>query len=515
MGARRLISLLTLLVVALASAAPAQAAWTAPTVLPPTTELVVNSALSGSKVPLKISWPAAKKGDGAIAAYRLQVRTDGGTWRRIDLPSPRATSAIISRRPGRLLQFRVRAIDSRRVRSKWAAGPNQWFGAVQASDYSISLDGAWKNRTPSSAFRASLSSSGAAGASARLNFAATSIGWVSTLAPDRGRADVLVDGQLEETIDLLSSTTQWRRVVFARNWTEVRRGELEIRIEGTEGRPRVDIDAVLVLGEAPTATLVGAGDIAVCGSDLDEATADVVESVPGIVFTTGDNAYPDGTAQQFAECYGPSWGRFKERTRPSPGNHDYRVKGAAAYFGYFGEAAGPAGRGWFAYDAGTWRIYSLNSNCKDIGGCGSTSAQYKWLKKELTTNPRRCVAAYWHDPRVSSGKHGGSRAMASILKLLYDHDADLVLTGHDHLYERFAPMRPDLTKDSKRGIRQFVVGSGGAPLYAVKNRAPNSEVVETGTHGVLKLTLEWNRYRWEFLPVAGKTFTDSGTATCH
>jgi acid phosphatase type 7 len=232
--------------------------------------------------------------------------------------------------------------------------------------------------------------------------------------------------------------------------------------------------------------------------------------------TVGDNVYPDGRAVEFANCYAPSWGRFKQRTRPSPGNHDYHTSAAAAYFAYFGPVAGKPGQGWYAYDLGTWRIYALNSNCPEIGGCGTTSAQYAWLQADLAANARRCVAAYWHHPRFSSGPHGPSTRMSSILQRLYDAGADVVLAGHDHLYERFAPMTPTGAADATRGIRHFTAGMGGAPLYEPESTAaPNSQLIEADTHGVLKLTLGWSAYEWEFVAANGDTFTDRGNAGCH
>jgi hypothetical protein len=243
----------------------------------------------------------------------------------------------------------------------------------------------------------------------------------------------------------------------------------------------------------------------------------VVNSTAGTVFTTGDNVYMKGTSTEFKECYHPSWGQFRERTRPASGNHDYKASSTAApYFAYFGTRAGTPGQGWYAYDSGTWRVYALNSNCPYVGGCTTSSAQYAWLKGDLAANPRRCVAAYWHHPRFSSGPHGSSTAMSDVMTLLYDRGAEVVIAGHDHSYERFAPMTPSGVVDGARGLRTFVVGTGGGPLYAPGTvAAPNSEVLETQTFGVLKLTLDWAGYAWRFLPAGEGTFTDSGTGTCH
>jgi len=258
--------------------------------------------------------------------------------------------------------------------------------------------------------------------------------------------------------------------------------------------------------------LVGAGDIASCGSDGDEATAAILDGIEGIVFTTGDNAYPDGTAADFANCYAPSWGRHKARTRPSPGNHDYHTTDGAGYFGYFGAAAGAAGAGYYSYDVGAWHVVSLNSNIDMDAG----SPQEQWLRADLAATGKRCTLAYWHHPRFSSGSsHGSSTRSHGVWVALYEHGAEIVLAGHEHLYERFGLQTPDGAADPARGIREFVVGTGGDGHYPFGPPIGNSEVRETGTFGVLKLTLRDEGYEWEFVPEAGKTFHDAGAGTCH
>ncbi|HEX2027091.1 MAG TPA: cell wall-binding repeat-containing protein, partial [Nitriliruptorales bacterium] len=263
--------------------------------------------------------------------------------------------------------------------------------------------------------------------------------------------------------------------------------------------------------------LVGAGDIAVCGSDGDEATAALLDRFGGTVATFGDNAYDRGTPGEFADCYHPSWGRHRDRTRPSPGNHDYGTDGAAGYFGYFGARAGDPGQGWYSYDLGPWwHVVALNSNCSAVAGCGPGSPQERWLRADLAANPDRHVVAYWHHPRWSTGRHGSSDATAVFWQALYDHGAELVLNGHDHTYERFAPMRPDGTADPTHGIRQFVVGTGGAGLYRFSSDPlPTTEVRRNDTRGVLVLTLRSEGYDWEFVPVAGGSFTDRGSTRAH
>lgn len=260
------------------------------------------------------------------------------------------------------------------------------------------------------------------------------------------------------------------------------------------------------------AVLVGAGDIADCDSPGDEQTAALLDRIPGVVFTAGDNAYSAGTEEEFARCYGPGWGRSRLRTRPSPGNHDYRSSGASPYYRYYGERAGIAGRGYYSYSVGTWHVISLNSNIDMRPG----SAQEQWLRQDLVAHPARCVLAYWHHPRFSSGtEHGSDRRTRFLWRALYDHNADLVVAGHEHNYERFAPQTPTGETDSARGIREFVAGTGGAEHYSIGEPIANSEVRNAETWGVLKLTLLPDAYRWEFVPVAGKAFSDSGSGRCH
>ena len=264
-----------------------------------------------------------------------------------------------------------------------------------------------------------------------------------------------------------------------------------------------------------SAVLVGAGDIADCDATGDEATALLLDGIDGTVFTLGDNAYEDGTLAEYRACYDPTWGRHKDRTRPVPGNHEYQTEGAAGYFEYFGGVAGDPDEGWYAYDLGSWRIYALNSNCGAIGGCDTGSAQERWLRADLSANPRPCVAAYWHHPRFSSGEHGNDGDLRDLWQTLHEAGAELVLAGHDHMYERFAPQAADGTADPARGIVSFVVGTGGRRFYEFQTVRPNSLVRDTGTHGVLKLSLAAGSYAFEFVPVAGATFSDTGSGACH
>jgi acid phosphatase type 7 len=270
----------------------------------------------------------------------------------------------------------------------------------------------------------------------------------------------------------------------------------------------------------PSAEVVAAGDIAKCSTQADEATAELVEGIDGTVLALGDEAYPRGSTANFEKCYGPSWGRFKERTKPVPGNHEYYTEGARGYFEYFGEAAGDREEGYYSYDLGSWHVVALNSNCGEGEiRCGPGSAQTKWLKEDLAANDQAlCTLAYMHHPRFSSGqKHGSSAGgVKELWEVLYEADADVVLSGHEHNYERFAAQDPQGRADPQRGIRQFVVGTGGAAEnYPIGNLMENTEVYNDETDGVLRLTLEENAYEWRFVPVEGESFTDSGSTGCH
>ncbi len=265
-----------------------------------------------------------------------------------------------------------------------------------------------------------------------------------------------------------------------------------------------------------TAILVGAGDIAAC-KDLSgaEATAKLLVQIPGTVMAVGDLAYPDGSKENFA-CYDKTWGRVKSRTRPAPGNHEFHAAGAAPYFDYFGAAAGDPKTGYYNYELGTWHIVVLNSECEDVGGCEAGSPQEKWLRADLAVHPAACTLAYWHKPLFSSGSaHGNDPTVKPFWQALYEAKADIVIAGHDHDYERFAPQTPDAAADPARGIREFVAGTGGKNHRPFVEPKPNSELRDATAFGVLKLTLKPGAYDWQFIPEAGKTFTDSGSGTCH
>ncbi|GIW03626.1 MAG: hypothetical protein KatS3mg059_0246 [Thermomicrobiales bacterium] len=261
--------------------------------------------------------------------------------------------------------------------------------------------------------------------------------------------------------------------------------------------------------------LVGAGDIA-SESNGDEITAALLDGIEGTVFTLGDNVYESGTIDEFMTYYEPTWGRHKARTRPAPGDHDYFTAGAAGYFSYFGSAAGDPSRGYYSYDFGSWHVVALNTKCDEIGGCGPGSPQELWLRADLAAHPSACTVAYMHHPRFSSGSTHGSQAFVQPLwEALYEAGVDIVLAGHEHNYERFAPQNPAGDLDTRWGIREFVVGTGGRTHYGFGAPLPNSEVREASTFGVLKLTLHDGGYEWDFVPEPGSTFSDRGTGTCH
>ena len=253
------------------------------------------------------------------------------------------------------------------------------------------------------------------------------------------------------------------------------------------------------------AVLVGAGDIAECGQPGAAKTAALLDGIPGTVFTAGDNVYMNGTPREF-ECYQATWGRHRDRTYPSPGNHDYGTSGASGYFQYFGERAGPMGQGYYGFDAGAWRVVSLDSNV----GWREGSAQLQWLRRDLQQSRARCVAAIMHHPLVSSGPNGDNPHVRDLWRALQEAGADIVIAAHDHLYERHARINQDGRPDP-RGLRLFTVGTGGARIYSISGARPTTEATAT-VWGVIKLVLQPGTYRWEFRSVEG--VLDSGIDTC-
>ena len=271
--------------------------------------------------------------------------------------------------------------------------------------------------------------------------------------------------------------------------------------------------------------LVGAGDISSCAQENDSLTADLLDQVVAsatgevAVFTVGDNAYENGSIEEYQQCYEPTWGRHKARTRPAPGNHEYHDGKADGYFQYYGAIAGDPAQGYYSYDLGGWHIIVLNTNdhCQAIA-CSDASPQATWLRSDLEAHSAFCTMAIWHDPLFSSGRmHGSSRYVEPLWTLLYAAGADLVLNAHEHNYERFAPQTPDGALDTDYGIREFVVGTGGESHYRESDeRLPNSEAANDDTFGVLRLTLRPAGYDWAFMPEERHgTFSDAGNGQCH
>jgi acid phosphatase type 7 len=289
---------------------------------------------------------------------------------------------------------------------------------------------------------------------------------------------------------------------------------------GCAGTPRAgDSSAPTTATESTgqqSTTLLAAGDVAGCDSGGDEQTAALLDTLPGAVLMLGDTVYEDGSAGQFAVCYVPSWGRFRDRTYPVPGNHDYQTAGASGYYQFFGPRAGQPGKGWYSFDLGRWHLIALNSNCEAVGGCQPGSEQDRWLRADLAAHPARCTLAFWHHPRFSSGTtHGSDPAVGGLWMALYEAGADVVLVAHEHNYERFAPLDPLGQVDPARGMREFVVGTGGRSHYPFGSPLPGSEARNSDSFGLLELRLSRAGYTWRFLPAQGSSFQDSGTDSCH
>jgi LysM repeat protein len=282
--------------------------------------------------------------------------------------------------------------------------------------------------------------------------------------------------------------------------------------------PSALLAAPAAQADSPTGdpVIVAAGDISDCGNVEDYMTAVLLDSIPGTVLAIGDTAYGSASLQEFNDCYGPSWGRHKDRTRPIPGNHEYASPGANGYFTYFGNAATPLEpgctrdcKGYYSFDLGAWHIVALNTEIPNQAG----SEQEQWLRADLAANPRTCTLAYWHRPRFSSVRPANVAAH-DLFQVLYEYGADVLLSGHDHAYERFAPQDPGGQIAPTRGVRQFIVGTGGSILKDFGFIQPGSEARNSETFGVLKMTLHPTGYDWQFIPIEGQSFTDSGSASC-
>jgi acid phosphatase type 7 len=268
-------------------------------------------------------------------------------------------------------------------------------------------------------------------------------------------------------------------------------------------------------GSASDPVLIGAGDIALCGRPGSAQTAQILAHNPGTVIAVGDNAYPDGAPADYTNCYDPTWGAFKGKTFAVPGNHDYTTPNASGYFSYFGSKVGNPSEGWYSFNVGTWHILAINSNCSSVGGCNTGSPQETWVKSDLASSNAKCTLAFWHHPLYSSGRNGDFTQMGPIWQDLYNAGAEIVISGHDHDYERFAPQDASGNKDTVRGITQFVVGTGGSDFTPlVFPLQPNSVTQLQNVFGVLKLTLHPASFTWQFIPVSG-SFKDGGIVACH
>ena len=470
-----------------------------------------GSAVDSMRIPVDARW-AAPPGE-AIRAYRLQRRVDGGAWSDVALADPTKSRAVMTLGSWRVYGFRVAATDSAGRLGAWSAESRIRVRQALQTEATASYSGAWPRKASVSFLEGATRYSTEAGDSLEFKVSQRGIAWVATQGPGRGRAAVHIDGVRVATVDLGATTTRYRRVVWTRAWPDPAERSVKIVVEDPASNG-LDLDGLIVVEPPlPDPFLAGAGDIARCGATGDEQTATVLDGIEGTVFTAGDNAYLDGTSREFAQCYEASWGRHRERTNPVPGNHDYHTAGAAGYKEYFGKAATPNGTTWYAYDLGAWRIYALDSECAAIGGCGSSSPQARWLATDLARHPRRCVAAILHAPLFSSGMHHGDVRMAWMWRTLDAAGAEVVVSGDDHVYERFARKHSDGSA-SASGVRQFVVGTGGATLGRFGSVVPNSVVRWNGSFGVLVLRLRPASYSWRFAPVAGSTFQDTGSSPC-
>jgi len=315
-------------------------------------------------------------------------------------------------------------------------------------------------------------------------------------------------------LEIILSYNDWRagtNIEPADEWGVSQNSFLEIL--GSNAQNYQDLLQATLFSEE--AILVGAGDIAICGSPGMEATAKLLDEIPGTIFTAGDNSNEEGSQANYMECFDPAWGRHKQRIYPAVGNHDYLTLNGMPYFAYFGERAGDPDKAYYSFPLGAWRVIVLNSLCEYAGGCGSDSPQMEWLIAELEANATQCTVAIWHYPLFTSGQRGGNAVVRPFWQVLYEAGAEIIINGHDHHYERFASQDPSGRLDPERGIRQFIIGTGGAGVRPIGEIAANSEERILYTYGVLKLTLRSDSYNWEFIPQAGMGATDSGSGVCH
>jgi 3',5'-cyclic AMP phosphodiesterase CpdA len=277
--------------------------------------------------------------------------------------------------------------------------------------------------------------------------------------------------------------------------------------------PGCNTDAIDAAVPGSDPRLLAAGDVETCNDPASERTAQLLDRLPGTVAMLGDAVYESGSLNGFLDCYARTWGRHRARTRPCPGNHDYRSPRAGPYFAYFCGVAGETYKGWYGYDLARWHVVVLNSNC-DFVDCTEGSEQLRWLRDDLAAHPARCTLAYFHHPRFNSGGHGNEARVSPMWSALYAHGVELVLNGHQHMYERFAPQAPSGVADPLLGVRQFTVGTGGHPPSGPARSIANSEVILTDVDGVLALTLHDDGYDFQFIDDSGRV-RDEGRGVCH
>jgi acid phosphatase type 7 len=440
------------------------------------------TAVSSTRV--DVSWSASSD-DVRVAGY--DVYRDGA---RLASVADATTYSDASARPATTYSYTVEAIDSAGQGSGQSAGapvttpdhaPTAPTGVTATAVSSTRVDLTWSESTDDVGVRG---------------------------------YDVLRDGVVLATVGPVTSTSDTTVKAGTRYSYQIR------AIDTADQRSALSAAAVVTTPSgAADPVVAAAGDIA-CASTTptstqcrQQATADLLADATAIL-PLGDNQYDSGTLAEYRGSYALSWGRFLARTFPAVGNHEYAVSSTAAgYFDYFGAAAGPRPQGYYSYNLGAWHVISLNSNCTKIGGCDSASAEYKWLQSDLAANPTRCTLAYWHHPLFGTG--GGTTSVKPLWQLLSPAHADVVLNGHEHHYERFAPQTPTGAANAS-GIREFVVGTGGKSHSGFGTATPSatSQVRNSTTFGVLKLTLHPTSYDWRFVPESGKTFTDSGSSAC-
>jgi hypothetical protein len=338
-------------------------------------------------------------------------------------------------------------------------------------------------------------------------FAGTSVSFTGT-ATDVESADVTSSLMWTSSLDGILGTGG----SFARSDLTV--GAHTIAVTATDGAGGFSSRTLRLTVFAAEDKLVAVGDIGTCAGTGDDATGVLVESLAGTILGLGDHADPAGATADFDTCFDPAWGRHRDRMRPVPGEDEYLAAGATPYFTYFGSAAGDPTKGYYSFDVGDWHIVALNSRCAEIGGCEDTSPMGQWLDADLLANEKVCMLVYLHDPRYSSGEVGVDETVFGLWQMLYDYGVDVILQGDDQAYERFARMGPTGVADPLRGIRSFVVGTGGQGSQAAVESEPNSEVRDETTFGVLQLTLAPTSYSWEFVGAGPGSFTDSGTEDC-